>query len=560
MVGNILPVAEGIEYGLTLTEPKRLEDSVRAGRNAYFTAFLQVIQTHKAMDYTGRAMAAAGQGTITAPFYWAACLISPLLAIWIKKGIANPTLRSCAVFAQNHLSILCHVAALVSTIALFYFGQPFFAVASLCILGIGFLDRNGLLPERVRQIIHTYGYPLMIITGLVCGNIFDKCISTLSIVCYCAQLYFKWKERKEVAIKMPEGRLRSTELRWILNGMTPLRMNRNYVHYQSPMSQVPNIDISTISQEFEATNWALHMSAFRCKAKNDVRFREIHGYSAETSDEKLIEMAKEDLSALITSVKERRILQGEPKNYRQLEDYLKVIADHLRQEQDPVLKADMLLRLAIEGGEYCGPGKFEVVESIYNSIISDKPELPLSAKILHCLQLDREATFERIYAKDMDLHTKKKILIGFMGKVVDWQDIHNYNLFINLYGPQMGVKKAGAANDEMAFVDPLMKVLIANTVGKERAQEFWRIHTKERQAGVLEEAIGTPRLPKDAVYAWWQQWIERQPLEEATKESLQQELSTDASLYGRKLETPDRKFQQRFIYAMLVDLGILETP
>ncbi|HEX2582499.1 MAG TPA: hypothetical protein VHL30_00085 [Chlamydiales bacterium] len=141
-------------------------------------------------------------------------------------------------------------------------------------------------------------------------------------------------------------------------------------------------------------------------------------------------------------------------------------------------------------------------------------------------------------------------------KKANFEKIHNYNLFINFYGDEFGLRKAAAENDDTAIVDPLVKWMISQSAQKLIQQAFWGDHDAYDQARVLIKAIGTPQLPKPEFYAFWKDWIERQQIEEFEKAALREELG-NGSLFGRPVEI-DGEICSAFAMLMLLDMGILE--
>ncbi len=85
---------------------------------------------------------------------------------------------------------------------------------------------------------------------------------------------------------------------------------------------------------------------------------------------------------------------------------------------------------------------------------------------------------------------------------------------------------------------------------------FWDDHSLDNHTQILIDSIGTPKLPKPDVYAFWQNWIERQQMGELNKEALREELA-NGRLYSRPLEI-DGIFTPEFVTLMLLDMGVVE--
>lgn len=550
MVDSIFPMIQGVEYGLLSAEVKRLENSVRAGENNYLTAILQICQGSKALDFADKAGAAAGL-----PFFsWVGkslIYLTPVLLAAVKNTTMVPEkIRPVVTFLQHHLGTLYQIAAAVSSLSLLFFGQTFFAISSLSILGIGVMDRNGWLPLTVRQFLHRYSQPLLVVTGLVSGGLLDRTFAALSALSWCANTYLSHKNHLREGFALQEN-LTPQKVTDFLGGRLNVKVNPRFIHY-NPFPPIPNIDIQFFIEKFDQINWEKHLPALRRKLRDDARFIAQHGTPDLKTDQEIIDITRHTLETCIKAVKERRILEGEPVDYEKLHNYLKLIAKHLEGQNDEIIGTDMIFRVAVEGGEYCGPGKFEMAESVYAQTIGDHPDIPFRDKIVYCLQDERNLWMQTFYS----IAFTQSAAVSLAAEVIDWQDVHNYNLFVNLYGDEFGLRKAGADNDDTALIDPLIKWVISNTLKETIHRIFWNDHSLNDHTQILIDSIGTPQLPKPEVYAFWQNWIERQQMEEPNKTALREELA-HGRLYDKPLEI-DGRFTPEFVTLMLLDIGIVE--
>lgn len=554
---NFLSVVKGSLEGTSLAEMKRLEDSVGAGRNAYLMGVTQFAQGYQAISLVESALKFSGK----APFPISAgrfLYLSPiLLAIASKRNIENKWIRSAVIFIQDHYGTLCHVAALVSSVVLIYFGNLFFGVPTLIILGIGYLDRKGLLPGRVRHFIHEYSSPFMTIASVFVGNPVNRFFAVLSCISYLINYHLASKQAKEVSIiQQPPISFDINTVKAILNNQRiPLEINRDHIHYPCmPIS--PAIDISELSTRFERINWENNIGALRRKLQGNQRFVQREGnVNPAMSDEFLIKYVTDNMKDLIDGVKNRRLLQGEPLDYGRLQDYLKLIAQNLRTETNEVEIVDQLLRLAVEGGKHCGPGAFEVAEELALLAIDQSSEIPFQTKVLNSLQTNRVHHFQKIYQEAFKT-------TGILGRIVDWQDVHVYNQFINLYGNQLGLRSAGADNDAIAVIDPFI-ALATSPLAKKITQLFWNEHDIHSIISNLQrEKAGS--LPKHEFFTWWRDWLQKAPIPHEEKGKLIDDLA-DAqkfSLFG--VTTADLGndgrivLRENAILAMLYCMGIVK--
>ncbi|MFI5334862.1 MAG: hypothetical protein ACHQT8_06870 [Chlamydiales bacterium] len=555
-------VAEGMANSLMLNEIKRLEDSVRAGGNAYFTGALQTLQAHTAQVYADRALASAGSGSIPLPLSLIFYVTPAVFALATMPGmIEDPVLRTVAIFLQDQLGNLCHIVSLVSSVALVYFGQTIFGATSIAVLAIGFLDRQKILPEGVRQLVHAYSPPLLFFTGVFYGDLISKIFSSIDAISYVIGVYFEWRDAQVQIPPVPPSQL---HLQDFLLNQPALELNRDYVLWPTHALRVPDINLRNFIDTFDAIPWSLNnLFAMRRKLASDQRFAMRCGDPAAMTDRELVRIAREQLVLCVDAVINRRIAAGEPRRYERLVEYLKVIAHSLPREAE-VSRIDTLMTLAIEAGEYCGPGIYDVAEEEYAARVGANEFFTNRVKILTCLQTERNRVMQGLYVQATALHQRPAVLgeesfVTNYGRILDWQDRHNIHLFLNLFGSELGLRKAGADNDEMAIADPLIKLIISHYFGEEIKGLFWRAHQTANAIQAVSEAIGTSVLPRETIDNWWQEWIERQEIPDAAKEELRNEFNDPMNprrLYGENLEANGR-VQERFVRAMLLDMGVL---
>jgi hypothetical protein len=547
---GITPIVQGIGCSIISTEEKRLEDSLRAGGNTYLSAGLQAFQGSKTLDFANKALEAAELPT----FSWvgkSVIHLTPFLLAVLKNKVNIPEkMRPVLAFFYNQLSNLYQIANVVCSLALLFFGQTFFAIPALLILGLGFMDRNGWLPYQFRQLLHRCSQPLTIVTGLVTGGILDRIFAALNALSWGANLYLARQRMLRNTFTVQKN-LTPQMITDFFQGKFTITINKKFVHY-NPFPPVPNIDIQLLIERFDEIDWNKHLPVLRRKFASDARFIERHKNPDLKTDKEIIDIAKNSLQTFITTVKERRILQGEPADYDKLHNYLKIITKHIEGQNDDVTRTDMILRLAIEGGEYCGPGKFEAAESVYAQTIGENPDIPFEDKALCCLQDERNIWAQKFYNEAVVANRA----MAQAGALVDWHDVHNFNAFLNVYGDEFGLRKAGADNDDSAIVDPLLKLFISYQLNDWLQGRFWKDHTLRNHTDTLIESIGTPKLPKPEFYAFWQQWIERQKIGNSEKRRLTAELE-NARLCGKDLETGGR-IRSDFVALMLLDMGIAE--
>jgi hypothetical protein len=551
VINSLFSAFEGVNYAVSSIELKRMEDSIRAGGNNFDTALLQLGQGFRALDFVDKAYQTAGLPQCSWANRYVICLTPILLATLKASRLVPGNIKPALTFFQNHLGDLYQIATVVSSVALFVFGQHFFAVSSLSVLGLGLMDRNGWLPLPFREALHQYTVPLSIATGLISGGVVSRIFGLFGLVLWYANTPVSCKNNSGSDFAVQQ-KLTPQIVEDFFEGKLNLKVNRSFIHY-NPFPRIPDIDIDSILQKFDQINWERHIYTLRQKLRYDARFIEKYQTPDGRTDEEIFQITKDSLKAFIEAVKGRLILEGEPVDYDKLHNYLKLIAKHLEGEANETTQTDIIFRLAVEGGEYCGPGKFEVAESVFQERIGENKDVSFSDKILYCLQNMRNLWMQRLYSEAM----VQGVIGHTVGRFKDYQDVHNYNLFLNLYGDEFGLRKAGAENDEAAFIDPLFKWVVLKALNKRLHQRFWNDYSPRHLRKGLIESIGTPQIPKPEVYDFWLKWIDRQEIEESEKEELRDELSL-GKLFGEELEDSEGKIKWEFISLMLLDMGILE--
>ena len=123
MSSAIFSLARGTSIGTGITDVKRIEDSVRVGRNALLTAVTQTTQFHYSSTLANAALEAGGYEAVPFEGKLVGYLAPSLIAFYIKQGVSNSALRKTLLFIQDHLGLLCQLAAAISSIALIAFGH-----------------------------------------------------------------------------------------------------------------------------------------------------------------------------------------------------------------------------------------------------------------------------------------------------------------------------------------------------------------------------------------------------------------------------------------------------
>lgn len=563
---SILSLARGLSIGTGITDSRRIEDSVRVGRNATLTALTQMAQLNYTFALSNEALVAAGGAEVPIAARVITYLTPAALAFAIKSGIDNPILRDLANFVQEHLGLVCQVASVVSSIALVVFGHVILGVTSLAILAIGFLDRMGLLPEAMRHFIHEYSPVIRVATGILVGDAFEKLFALASLALYGYGKYVECTSPPEpILAEAPIIRSDRTDrldinlLRQILNGQVALEINPAHIDREIRLPPPPNVEIGELNTIADRIDWTHHVETIRNKLLDDPRFTEINGSPRTWTPAALITFVKNNLHRYVDAVVNRSIVHGEIHDYERLQGYLKHVAHELPQKNE-ITQADALLRIAIEGADYCGPAMFHVGEELYSELVLGMKELPILTKVLYALQDGRNSWMEALYGQSIELlNQADSCMTRIFLFLFDLNDRHMYHQFINMYGTRFGLRRGAAENDHAAIVDPVARSVFRNLV--EAFQEmFDHDYNADYAIETVQERMGYSELAGMDIFKFWADWVARQEISDLEKERLTEEIYAQ-QLLGTPIRfgdlTAPGEFNPPFIEAMLVDMGIL---
>ncbi len=557
-------IVNGVKLGHESITLDRIESSVRQGHNHYLTCGTQMVQLNTSISFVNTALTAANQS----PFSWVihgATLLSPIaLSYALSTKIQNYPVRSIVLFIHDNIGNLSKLVSIISLISIIYFGNVLTPSIALAVYGIGYLDQTGILPVCIRRALHTGAPFITVTTEIVCGSLISRLSSAVSLTLIVAAKYFQYRFPNVLETVHKDLRnepfTNKTLPEFLQTGSPKTSINRGHLNYPS-LPAIPKADITDLYTLCEDIHWDKHLTCLQQKLAKDVRWEE-RSQRAGTE----IQYLKKELRSCVDSIINHRILQGEPGDYEMMITYLKIITDKLP-HQSEITIADILMTLAIEGGEYCGPGKFRVIAEVYSSLMTSSIDLPIETKILHSLQQFRKSIFQGIYT---EIWTQQASL-GMAGQILDFQDVHVFNQFVIYAGASFGLPLQGAADDNTVNSTPIKTAYAKSLMSSFMIPLFWKGgaiiltpfegYTKASILKHLREQFGTELLPKPDFYGWWMDWIDKQNITEENKEQLATELSeSPPKLFGKPFEV-DGVLQDLFIEAMLVDIGIFKnTP
>ncbi|KIC72404.1 hypothetical protein [Candidatus Protochlamydia amoebophila] len=583
-----VPTIRGLDTASAIRLELNDEQAHRQGRNHIAVAIQQMELLNQALRQVKYALIAAGN---TNPLRGMTVVVigAPMLVSWLASQEFNDLrLRKVVNFAQSHLPTLSVAISVISTLALWIFHQRIQATAFLILTTIGFLDRHCFLPAQMHSPLNYMMYSISNIAGMIWGNTLNRLFCVINLVSPIVDYFFKSyrdqlnQENRQLnqenrqtlslpASSNPEQSYLNVSLQDLENLTNQSQYAVNPVHLKQTVLPSIQVDakLDQILDYLADINWDNHQIALSLKLRDDERWSEIARGTISEQD-----YFKQNLKAFIKSIKNRDMV-GPPQNYQMLDFYCKFIAQELR-HQDEMSRADILLKLGIEGGQYCGIGKFRVVEEVFHSLISQSEALPLQQRIFATLFLERTRMFQAVYQTVLT----SNLFSYLLSKIAKINDVHKYNICMNMakIGTQFGVAHQAALNDENAYIAPIFKIFpifdttvrkllweggVVNSYSDSQTNGRWvksfvylKPYDQITIINHIQTTIGTPQIPKADIYQWWSEWIDRQEVEVERKQSLKEELTMEGKLQGENLEM-NGKIQNKFLIAMLQEMGIL---
>lgn len=546
-------------YGLSINLLKENENSQEAGGDPLQTVPLQITQGEWALFLANEALLAAGKTAISQYVCW---MVPPALFLAQKEGILPEKIRRIASFLQKHVGDFYLAASAVSAIALCFFqSMPQHAIF-LCPLAIGYLDRNGWLSVPYKETIYRYYDLISPYADVILGGVAlkSRAIWPAILLSFRIYLYFFPPKPPDLTPLIKDLNLTSKTAISILQQPLCLlewetKVNQNYIYYE-PAPPIPEVNLDIFYNTFNFISWNNHFDILRKKMVADQKFTTSYPGYRNMGKQEMIDIAKEWLNVCVDSVKNRRIEAGAPLSeleYEKLENYLKIIARYMQTEAGEIEKIDILFRLAIDGGTYCGPRLFQTIEELYAMCVGGSQETPFKTKLLFYLQTQRGIWLER-QRKTLDGH-----LISLHGPILglfDSQEMHAHNYYRYVCGQYLGLRQSSANNDLSVATDEITMSYFSTIMQK----TFWSEHTVKKHLELLQTVIGTNELPNEEIYQFLQTWIEKQPVDQNQKDEWQKLLiDEEATGCTKFLGTPieeNGRISPKILIFILTEMGL----
>jgi len=332
--------------------------------------------------------------------YWVTMLTQAVLFL-VAETLPTGVAEKAVHFVQHQFGNLCRVAVVVSQVAVYYFTGSSFALLYIGLHVIDTLERNRLLPEKVKLLYHNVNALSYAIASIAMGDLYYVAAgigslalvpairATLPVIDKSVKLFWSLssyhQQKEEVHQQLFELGIIDAEARDDLNFgalavddddneepvahppaiplLTPAQItpnpqfliNRNHL-VQEPLPPIPNVDPQGLMDLWDEVEDLI-------TAENKPQLRQA-------------------LQSLVAALR-----QQNPRDHLH-SHYLQLIASRLP-EKDRGSQAEILFRLARANDLKVA------IEEAFSQLYGHGNELPLRMKILHRLQVFRTRNFFR---------------------------------------------------------------------------------------------------------------------------------------------------------------------
>lgn len=317
---------------------------------------------------------------------------------------AGNKIKKISFFATEYLGSILNTAIIIGSIALIFFGNPWFGGSALLGLGYGVADRMGWIPKKISLFMEAHIEKIAILMSLLNGNILIKSFDILDITISNFNGFNKNIQQKIDLILRKYGIISSKtpplkefdtpfvskeeldfdQINEILDSpdqadeINPRHCCQQIQSLPSPKNK--NLDDYLI--HFVSVDWEKRYNLVISKLVEDEQFvffiKDNQIIKEDLTDSKklmdyfnnlvkvngipkekyIANFLKDQMNLFISVIKEERSSKGTQKELQEMINLSYSVLDHLDsiQLKNSVEFEDILLKLAVEGGNNCGAG------------------------------------------------------------------------------------------------------------------------------------------------------------------------------------------------------------
>ncbi len=413
----------------------------------------------------------------------------PLASMWnnhklrffpaLPETLSEKTVNVLSAFLE-YTGKVAQVAVIVTSVALIVLGNSFMGGAALLALGYDVIDKKGWVPYKASLAMEKYMPTIALVGSIVFGNALEKLFSSALLLSYLGTPFIHFIQREMVAriwknhelkqIDAPIQQKRDlsfTEINKILHAT-----DDQFIAERSHASKnffvpkkIQNRNLDQLMVMFQQIEWKRSLPTMCRMLKDDDRFigaiKDKFLLSADTKKEEVQNKFDFYLNAWANQEnleKDFFVIGYVTKQMRQFVNYVtttdrvigsqevlekvindsQIILDYLIQldpQKNSIEIADVFLKLAIEGGDYCSLGLDRVTSEVVkgNVILADfsnkemiSPQAAYELRIQIKLQKIREHLKQESEHELINLLKKLKMPLKL-------NDIHSYEEIAKVY-------------------------------------------------------------------------------------------------------------------------------
>jgi hypothetical protein len=540
------------------------EAAAKTGCNRLLTVIAQLSQTLTLLDFIDL------HTPVPLKVQVAACCLAPAISILEHTLDIDSPYKKPIRWLYNNFGELAQVAVGIHALALLRLGFYTYGAVSLTFLAWGLLEKHHCLPLVARRVYEATIPWLSSLSLLFNGMALYKFVAAIELVdlaypkvtALWARLFPKPKE------VLPS--LTYAQFEAIRAERCDFKVSRSHIEIEA-FPQTAKRDFNKILRAWDAIDWSHSDSNLQRAVEADARWERSEAFieyrKANGQEEGLQIMmayAKKQLEALVKNIRDHTIKTGQPLNYAPLENYLGVIAEQLA-HHDLDKRRQLLLQLALQGGQYCGPGIFTQLLQVATASLDATKALPFKNRVLIILQQERFEIVQAYHSLLEEMHLPAGKIAGGTA------DVHGMNYMVRLIAEDFHLPNTGASADEMIPLSFLDKWIFWKLLGI-NPECLWK-NTEIRTPFSLRSPTNTiagytperilqaiyfskaklPILTNDDFVAWARVWIEKRETGATEDQKANFLDSLEAGEFHQGTDIGNT-----LILATLVDTGILQ--
>ena len=511
----------------------------------------------------------------------------------LKKPLFAKSLsaRKIAVvnFLAKHSANFCATVTIISSIALICLGSPYLGGAALAAMSYTIIDQKEFVPRRISLFMETY-MPVVASVGMIVGGTWVmSAFGAVSLASYLLPyvqqrmiakvdaIYCRIFDKQSVRLQEIKRPVKTADLTYekietILQ--TPIyKFKASPNHCAKKIKTFTNLekdkDFNKLLKQFNQINWEDKYLLLRGKLLADNQFiahlkkhfpekaqlkkekfykevamsegliETLASKEKLTKEKYLAEYLKNNFQILIETVQGKIRVKGSQIELNETIEDLAIINAYLNQLKDSIYSEDILLKIAVEAGDYCARGVKRAAIELVDSLImtQETKESDPTKNYLQFmeakLQEKRKMILEDVYQQFMDtLNLPKEFS----------EDVHAFDIY-RLYFSYGFYPVTKAEEQSLGLIDLAMW----------RFYSVIRDHMYKEYLNSLDEIVAEAIKEKGEIHfaTYINQMInENKNLTEEEKESLLEDFAS--------FEGDVEKTQKKYRRLMLVSMGVIE--